>query len=101
MAERLGPSFAWWLEAPFALALWSYHQLQDVDRGRRWVARMDRLEAAELMHLAVNKPEALRDERARILALAAGETSVDQLAAIRARGERMARFIRKGKVLES
>ncbi len=62
---------------------------------------MERLEAAELMHLAFNEPRRLHDERAKIVASAAGKTPAMAIEKLRERGERMARFIRKGQVLVS
>lgn len=100
LAERLGPSVEWWEDEPFAFVLWSHQLLDQLDRRRSWERRMERIEAAELMNLAVNQPERLANERSRIEASAAGRSSPAAASVIEI-GERMARFIRKGKVLES
>lgn len=98
MAQRLGPSLEWWLEQSFAFALWSFHQLCDGDRARHWSERMQRLEGAEMMAIASHKPEVLAQERTRIIAMAATRNlpTFDPVE----HGERMARFIRKGHVLD-
>jgi hypothetical protein len=73
--------------------------LLDNDRRTEWERRMERLELAELIAHAMHGPENLRAERERIESMAAGHVALrgDDL---RARGERMARFIRKGHVLD-
>lgn len=66
LAERIGPDFAYWLEAPFDLALWCWHQLQERDHARRWFERAARLESAELFALGYYAPKKLQDERNRL-----------------------------------
>lgn len=61
---------------------------------------MERLEEAELMNLAVNAPERLKDERAAIVAMAGGGAAAGDATMLITRAERIARFIRKGRVLE-
>jgi hypothetical protein len=95
LAERVGPDFAYWLEAPFDLALWCWHQLRERDRVERWYARAARLEAAELQSLAHHTPGRLADERQSLYADARGRDAraADQQDA--GRGKALVRRLRR------
>lgn len=98
VAERIGPSLEYWLGQPFAFALWTWHQLQELDRQRAWVARMDRINAAVLQSMAFNEPKKLAVERAAAIR-DAGPASKLAPAEVLTIGQRILRYIRKGKVL--
>lgn len=98
MAERLGPSLEWWLDEPWAFVLYIYLQAQERDRVTMWRARMERINLATLIGLAFNQPKGLAIEQQAALADAAAPVPTD---AALARGRRMLRKLRKGKVLVS
>lgn len=72
VAERLGPSLEAVLEQNYALTLWAYLQLRDGDRMADVLARMARLDQAQLVGLAVNAPKELQRERRDITAELSG-----------------------------
>lgn len=73
LAERQGPSLAWWFDRPFAFALWAYRHLQEIDRRKEWIARMHRIEQAALMNHAFHDGKKLEQERQLALADAGPE----------------------------
>lgn len=96
VAERLGPSLEWWFTRPYALLLWAYCHLQELDRRRGWLNRLHRIDLVELMNLALLDPQQLPAERRMHMAAAASAESDE---AARARGLRMIADIRAGQVL--
>jgi hypothetical protein len=72
-----------WSRRPWAYVLWCYWHLQAADRMREWVARMQRIEAAELLALAFHEPGKLGREREAAIAAAARPLSDEEA---RARG---------------
>jgi hypothetical protein len=93
VAERIGPDFAYWLDAPYELALWCWHQLQERDRVRRWFERAGRLELAELQSLGTHAPKRLQDERDRLYAAARGRNTPTAEQEEVSRGQALARRI--------
>lgn len=91
LAERVGPSYDYWLDAPFALALLVYRELQDRDHRQRWLARIDRIEAAELMAMAFHDPQRLQGARRDAIADAAGKPDGDEIARAREMIEQLER----------
>lgn len=68
LGERQGPSLTWWLDRPFAFALFVYRHLQEIDRRAAWTARMTRIDAAQLTAMGFHEPPRLRTEYAAALA---------------------------------
>lgn len=68
LRKRLGGD---WLAEPWAYALYTYYLLTEQDRRDAWVARMARIEGAELMAMAFHDPKRLGGERRKALASAA------------------------------
>lgn len=66
MADGPGPQFPAILDAPYALILWTYYQLQERDRIRDLRDRFLSLRDANLMAMAVNDPKLLKDEAAAL-----------------------------------
>lgn len=97
LAERVGPSLAWWLERPFAYALFTYRHLQELDRRRDFTDRMQRIHQAQLMAIAFHEPSKLAAEYTRELAAVAPSINADDL---RAFSEQMTRDLEAGKVLD-
>lgn len=62
LGERVGPSLEWWLERPFAYALYAYRHLQEIDRRRDFIARVQRIEQGQLMAMAFHEPSKLAAE---------------------------------------
>jgi len=88
VAERQGGSQAWWIDQPAAYVLWTYCQLQEVDRRRAFIARMHRFETADLMRKAVHDPNSLPQEHRIAMAEAGAPPEV-----VLSRGEQMLREI--------
>lgn len=87
-----------WYAAPWAFALWTYHQLLEIDRRRTWVQRINNWEHAYLIAKGFNEPQTLTgEERQRILAEAAVRPR--SLEETRARGLEMFLEHQRGKVL--
>lgn len=96
VAERQGGSQAWWIAQSAAYVLWTYCQLQELDRRRAFIARMHRFENADLMRKAFHDPNSLPLEHRAALA-EAGAPVEDVLA----HGERMRMELGIGQVLVS
>lgn len=72
LATRVhGTSPDWWLDQPFAYALWFYRNLQELDRRQDWVMRMQRIDSANLIALAMHEPHRLAHEHRMAVADAA------------------------------
>lgn len=71
-----------WFAEPYEFVLWTYFQLQELDRRREWVQRLQRWELAFYIGKAFNQPADLTEIRAAILAAATAaslESDVDRL----------------------
>lgn len=90
VGERQGGTPAEWEEEPWEFVLYTYLQLKDNDRRRAFVERLERMEAAELMAIAIHDPRRLADERSRIIAVASSSANDAELRALgRARAAMM------------
>lgn len=87
LAERVGPSVLYWQDQPFAYVLWTYRHLQELDRRRQWLGRMQRIESAMLMAAGFHDPKMLDREREK--AIAAAGRAVDHESLL-TQGEAMA-----------
>jgi hypothetical protein len=70
VAERVGQTVAYWRAQPFAFLLWTYRHLQELDRRRQWVERMQRVESAMFGAMGFHDPKLLDGERAKAVASA-------------------------------
>ena len=75
-AERLGGTVEHWLESPWAWTLYWYLDLQEQDKRRSWVERMNRIATAEMFAMAMHEPSRLSREREAAVA-DAGRRFVD------------------------
>lgn len=79
--------------------VWVWWQLQEQDRKRAWSDRMQRINTAILLGMAFNEPDKLANERRAALADARRRMTPEAATDLVARAKRMARYIRKGRVL--
>jgi len=101
VATQAGPQFPLVLEQPWALTLWTYHQLGEKKRIDDLIERIDAVNVATLNALAFNEPQKLGAERERALDAAKErprEASAD--ADWRERARRLVDAIETGKVLD-
>ena len=99
VSERYGVEPERWIAKPWCWTLWNYFQLQELDRQRSWMARMQRQESAELAAIAFHEPKSLQHERQAALAIASCRPIGDEREALRARWESMHRDLMGSKLL--
>lgn len=97
LAEREGTSLTWWLARPFAFALFVYRHLQELDRRRAFIARVQRIEQGQLMAMAFHEPSKLAAEYRSAIAEAG---PVPDRAEVLDFGRRLAADLEAGKVLD-
>lgn len=82
MAERTRSLPEEWARRPWRYASYVWHHFKALDRQRAFSARMDRIESAELMHIAataVNAMSLFSQHRQTVLATAAGRPAVSDV----------------------
>jgi hypothetical protein len=98
--ERQGGSPAEWDNEPWEFVLYSYLHLKEIDRRRAWLDRLHRVEAAQLLRIALSTtPQRLDDEWRNVIAAAAGPPALSDVE-LRERGVALAFAIQRTKLVE-
>lgn len=89
-----------WFAEPWAFVLWTYLQLQEIDRRRQWVERMQRIELGYLMNWAFAGSRELDAARSAAIRAAAGPIGAKEIAAI-IRGDEVAEDMKRARVVHT